>query len=62
MKILEVIANERSWCDYNNISFTPEILVNGVAFPKEYDRQDFSLVLESIAEAQDESVFIEKVK
>lgn len=62
VKILEVIANERSWCDYNNISFTPEILVNGVAFPKEYDRQDFSLVLESIAEAQDESVFIEKVK
>ena len=48
--ILHIIADERKWCDRNSISFTPEILINGKAFPKDYDRIDLPIVLESIAE------------
>lgn len=53
-KVLEVIANQRSWCDYHNISFTPEILINGKSFPKDYDRIDLPVVLESLAENVEE--------
>lgn len=53
-RILQVIADEREWCERNRISFTPEILINGKAFPKEYDRIDLPLVLESLAENVEE--------
>jgi uncharacterized membrane protein len=47
---------ERRWCEHNQISFTPEILINGVAFPKEYDRQDLPMVLVAITEEQEDAV------
>jgi hypothetical protein len=37
---MEELGIERKWCLDNQINFTPEILVNGRPFPKEYDRSD----------------------
>ena len=46
-KSLEV---QKDWCGDNKINFTPEILVNGYSFPKEYDRKDISFFIEELSE------------
>lgn len=45
------IAEARRWCEQHKISFTPELLINGKPFPKEYDRADLPIVIEALAES-----------
>lgn len=47
---IEFIRNEKSWCTENNINFTPEILINGYSFPKEYNRTDLKFFMEDLIE------------
>lgn len=36
-----------NWCQENNINFTPEILINGSAYPKAYNRSDLIYLLKN---------------
>ncbi len=44
------LEKEKNWCTQNGINFTPEILVNGQSFPKEYSRTDLILFIEDLEE------------
>lgn len=44
------LVTEKEWCKENGINFTPEILVNGRTFPKEYKRSDLIFFIEDLAE------------
>ncbi|WP_028888511.1 vitamin K epoxide reductase family protein [Tenacibaculum ovolyticum] len=39
-----------NWCKVNAINFTPEILINGKSFPKEYSRTDLTFFIEELEE------------
>ncbi|WP_422089213.1 vitamin K epoxide reductase family protein [Tenacibaculum ovolyticum] len=39
-----------NWCAENTINFTPEILINGKSFPKEYNRTDLIFFIEELEE------------
>lgn len=39
-----------NWCKENAINFTPEILINGRSFPKEYNRTDLIFFIEELEE------------
>lgn len=58
---MEVLKKESDWCKKNNINFTPEILINGKSFPKEYDRSDLIYFIDDLIE-QNESNSIELTK
>jgi len=47
---VEILKNENRWCKAVNINFTPEILINGRSFPKEYDRSDLLFFIEDLYE------------
>ncbi|CAM1342480.1 vitamin K epoxide reductase family protein [Tenacibaculum amylolyticum] len=47
---LTVLTDEKTWCNNNGINFTPEILVNGRSFPKEYNRTDLIFFIEDLEE------------
>ncbi len=47
-KYIEILKEESEWCQSYNINFTPEILINGRAFPKEYERNDLKFFLEDL--------------
>ncbi len=51
-KYFEEVEREKQWCHENNISFTPEILVNGRSFPQEYDRTDLKYFIDDIIEEE----------
>ncbi|WP_299163311.1 thioredoxin domain-containing protein, partial [uncultured Tenacibaculum sp.] len=40
------LEKENVWCKENAINFTPEILINGKSFPKEYGRTDLIFFIE----------------
>jgi len=42
---------ESEWCTENAINFTPEILINGKSFPKEYKREDLLFFIEDLEES-----------
>ncbi|MGG8497137.1 vitamin K epoxide reductase family protein [Tenacibaculum sp. TC6] len=42
---------EKEWCKNNGINFTPEILINGKSFPKEYNRTDLVFFIEELEES-----------
>lgn len=44
------LEKEKDWCTENAINFTPEILINGKSFPKEYNRTDLILFIEDLEE------------
>ncbi|MDC1162268.1 vitamin K epoxide reductase family protein [Tenacibaculum sp.] len=44
------LEKENEWCSQNAINFTPEILINGRSFPKEYNRSDLILFIEELEE------------
>ena len=44
------LQQQYTWCTSNGINFTPEILINGRSFPKEYSRTDLILFIEELAE------------
>lgn len=45
-----ILKIEKEWCATQNINFTPEILVNGKPFPKEYYRSDLIYFIEDLNE------------
>ncbi len=47
---IKILAKQSDWCINNTINFTPEILINGKSFPKEYDRNDLLFFIEDINE------------
>ncbi len=47
---IDILKRESDWCKNNNINFTPEILINGRPFPKEYDRRDLIYFIEDLTE------------
>ncbi|NVO10129.1 MAG: hypothetical protein HXX16_09230 [Bacteroidales bacterium] len=55
-----IIAKE--WCNENNINFTPEILVNGRSFPREYSRGDLLYFIDEIIEEEREKVNSQALK
>ncbi len=56
---IETLKNENSWCISININFTPEILINGRSFPKEYDRSDLLFFIEDLDENYLENISME---
>ena len=52
------LERENIWCNNNAINFTPEILVNGQSFPKEYNRTDLIFFIEDLEENCQEIVKI----
>ncbi|CAL2089774.1 vitamin K epoxide reductase family protein [Tenacibaculum sp. 190524A02b] len=53
---LEELTKEQNWCKENAINFTPEILVNGKSFPKEYNRTDLMFFIEDLEEIYQEQI------
>jgi uncharacterized membrane protein len=49
-RFFKCLEDQKDWCGQNKINFTPEILVNGYSFPKEYDRKDISFFIEELNE------------
>ena len=49
-KYISVLNNQSEWCKSNEINFTPEILINGRSFPKEYNRSDLIYFIEELEE------------
>ena len=49
-KYVNVLEREKFWCTEQSINFTPEILINGQSFPKEYDRIDLIYFIEDLYE------------
>lgn len=47
---IETLKAQSTWCIDNAINFTPEILINGKSFPKEYDRSDLIFFIEELEE------------
>lgn len=47
---IKTLEKESIWCRENAINFTPEILINGLSFPKEYDRSDLLYFIEELYE------------
>jgi uncharacterized membrane protein len=45
---IEILKKENRWCKATNINFTPEILINGKPFPKEYDKNDLLFFIEDL--------------
>ena len=41
---------QQKWCIDNAINFTPEVLINGKSYPKEYDREDLIFFIEDLIE------------
>lgn len=46
------LTKDKEWCRRYNINFTPEILVNGRSYPKEYDRFDLLYFIDDIVEEE----------
>jgi hypothetical protein len=49
-KYVSILEREKLWCTEQSINFTPEILINGQSFPKEYDRIDLIYFIEDLYE------------
>lgn len=47
---LTVLKTEKEWCINNAINFTPEILINGQNYPKEYEKQELLFFIEDLVE------------
>lgn len=49
-KYTAILEEEKNWCINNKINFTPEILINGKTYPKEYNREDLVFFIETLEE------------
>jgi len=57
-----VLEIEYNWCLDNNINFTPEILINGRAYPKPYDRNDLAFFIEDLQEYYYEKTIVNELQ
>lgn len=49
---IDILIMEKKWCLHNNILFTPEILLNGKFYPKEYDFEELQYFLSDLNEIE----------
>lgn len=47
---LKLLETQKQWCTDQSINFTPEILINGRSFPKNYERPDLIYFIEDLHE------------
>lgn len=47
---LSILENQREWCTNNGVNFTPEILIQGKSFPKEYKKEDLLFFIKDLEE------------
>ncbi|MPQ49070.1 thioredoxin domain-containing protein [Marinifilum sp. N1E240] len=52
INIYNVLEKEKEWCTQNHILFTPEVLINGRSYPKEYDFEDLQHFIESLLDEE----------
>jgi len=52
IKYLKTIEKQSKWCEAHHKNFTPEILIEGLAFPKEYKREDLIYFIENLLEKE----------
>ena len=57
---LKTLQIQKDWCTQSKINFTPEILINGYSFPKEYERADVLFFIEELSEEYNEESTIEE--
>jgi uncharacterized membrane protein len=50
--IYNILEKEKEWCRHNQILFTPEVLISGRSYPKEYDFEDLQYFTELLLEEQ----------
>lgn len=53
---LDLLEKQKQWCTANVINFTPEILINGRSYPREYQRSDLLHFVEDILEESEISM------
>jgi len=51
---IDILRNEREWCQNNKINFTPVILLNGKTYPNEYKRSDLHFFIDDMVEEHNE--------
>lgn len=44
------LRKQKDWCILNNIDFTPEILLNGISYPAEYERDELKYFIDEMVE------------
>ncbi|UOB17716.1 vitamin K epoxide reductase family protein [Abyssalbus ytuae] len=47
---IDLLNQQKEWCNKNNLNFTPALLVNGRQFPKEYNRSDLNYFIDDLIE------------
>jgi len=57
---METLEIQKDWCTQNKINFTPEILVNGYSYPKEYERTDILFFIEELSEEHNHESIIKE--
>ena len=46
----QLLEKQSNWCQEHNKNFTPEILIEGKSFPKEYNRKELLFFVEDLTE------------
>ncbi|WP_179376769.1 vitamin K epoxide reductase family protein [Winogradskyella wichelsiae] len=57
-----MLKQQKDWSQSNDINFTPELLINGKSYPKEYNREDLILFIEDLQEVSSIPNTIEPIK
>lgn len=57
----EVLLKEQKWCIDKQINFTPELLINGFAYPKAYKKDELLYFIDELQE-DNPNTFIQKIK
>ena len=45
-----ILEEQSNWCKRNKLNFTPAILINGLSFPKTYERKELLFFIEDLIE------------
>ncbi len=61
-KYTAILTSESNWCKEKGINFTPEVLVNGKSFPKEYQREDLIFFIEELEEESSLAITTEELQ
>jgi uncharacterized membrane protein len=57
-----MLKQQKDWCQANDINFTPELLIDGKSYPKEYKREDLILFIEDLQESHNTPNTIEEIE
>ncbi|WP_196886741.1 vitamin K epoxide reductase family protein [Aureivirga sp. CE67] len=53
---LQVLKDEKAWCDQNEINFTPLPVINGRKFPEKYEFEDMLYFIDEMIEERENEV------